>query len=300
MLTIAYMTNRLYPCWEWFLDSLRNQMDREPVNIVVVDFHQSTRPNVLPTYVTHVAPKPCVWQGPHRLTSRDYFAAANARNTAACYAVDGWIAYVDDLSVLLPGWLAAVRQGMREGYTVLGAYRKVLGLSVVDGKVEQYSDHPPGHDSRWAFGRDDCGVRLGTGSLFGCSLAMPVELLMTVNGWDESCDGMGYEDANMSVMLARRATDMRYDRRMLTYESEELHHIGTPFLRVDKKIEGERGPDASHAMMRAVNAGPARAENAHLGMSLRELRRRTLAGDPFPIPSEPQTHWPDNQPLREM
>jgi len=301
-LTVAYMTSRRYPCWQWFFDRLRRQDGEQPNRIIVVDLHQAERPNELPPHITHVPPKPTVWQGTHRLTTRDYFAAANARNTALCLAPDGWIAYVDDLSVLLPGWLAAVRQAMQTGYVALGAYRKVLGLEVVDGEVRSFVDHPSGHDSRWGWGKDDRAVRQGAGAFFGCSVAMPIELLLRVNGWDEGlCDGMGYEDAAMGLRLDRIGADMRYDRRMLTYESEEMHHVGEPMIRVDKKIDGPNGPDASHAMLRQVREiSRSSADNKHLVLGIRWLRGYALVGSQFPVPTMPTHHWPDNQPLAEM
>jgi hypothetical protein len=33
---------------------------------------------------------------------------------------------------------------------------------------------------------------------------------------------------------------------------------------------------------------------------LADLRRRVLAGEPFPVPTEPRTHWVDQQPIGEM
>lgn len=123
VLTIAYMTNRREPRVDWFFASLARELSTAAagelgnLRCVVVDFwadesgRRAAFAALAPAGVelVHVPPKPTVWQGPHRLTGRDYFAAASARNTALCLAPDGWIAYVDDLSVLMPGWLAACR-----------------------------------------------------------------------------------------------------------------------------------------------------------------------------------------------
>lgn len=305
MLTICYVTHRRYNCIQWFLDAVDHELRATPtpLRIVVVDFYAEERQGTLPDVVLHVPPKPCVWQGKHRLTTRDYFAASNARNTGLCLAPDGWIAYVDDLSVLLPGWLQRVQAAMRDNYVVFGAYRKVCGLEVRNGEVVCYLDHPAGHDSRWAFGSDEEAVRTGAGSLFGCSLAMPVEILLSVNGWNEfHCDGMGYEDGSMGMQLSRHyqdLLDMRYDRRMMTFESEEMHYVEPPFLRIDKKMPRAitASDDASHSMSRAMMTGNGVAPNL---FDIRVMRRQVLAGEPFPIPTEPAHHWPDGQPLREM
>ena len=298
-LTVCYITNRRFPCVQWFIDSLRREMetdaDRDKIKIIVVDFYHDEHPDSLPAHVLHVPPKPCVWNGPHRLTTKDYFAASNARNTGICLAPDGWIAYVDDLSVLLPGWLACVRQAMREGYMVCGAYRKVYGLEVTDGVVQSFVDYKQGHDSRWHGGSDKEAVKHGAGILFGCSLAGPVETFLAVNGWEEKCDGMGHEDVVMGTVLTKRGVEMRYDRRMMTYEAEELHHTGTPMVRVDKKMV--RYKDASHAILDEAAKGDGRSKNA---LDIRALRARVLAGEPFPIPTEPTKHWPDGQYLSTM
>lgn len=298
-LTICYITHRRFNCIQWFLDSVGREMESDgDVRIVVVDYYADERKGELPEYVLHVEPKPSVWQGKHRLTTRDYFAAANARNTGLCLAPDGWIAYVDDLSVMLPGWLKCVRQAMAENYMVFGAYRKVLGLEVRNGVVTSFLDHPLGHDARWPHGSDEAAVPHGPGALFGCSLAMPVEHLLRINGWNETCDGMGYEDAACGMQLNKVGLTGRYDRRMMTYESEEMHYVEPPFIRVDKKIVGKPGiPDASHAMLAQIAAGDGTSPN---GYDIAELRRRVLSGEPFPIPTGPETHWPDGEYLSLM
>ena len=301
-LTIAYMTCRQNPRFEWFRDSLLHQNPIGIVNrIVVVDFHAATREPKLdvPGIETIVTtPKPTVWQGPHRLTKRDYFAAANARNTALCYAKDGWIAYVDDLSVLMPGWLKCVREAMQGNYIALGAYRKVLKLQVENGEVKYLEDHPSGWDSRWKHGNDAHPVPAAGGWLFGASVAMPVETLLKINGWDEDCDSLGGEDYIAGLMLEKHGYRFMYDRRMLTLESEELHHYEVTLTRIDK---GKSPKDKSHKILKMVtDHGRHRAPNYFGNEGIAGLRQRVLRGEPFPIPSIPEHDWYDDQPLREM
>ena len=149
------------PQIQWFLDSIRNECggDYTGINLIVIAFH-ADEPwksvsvvecdgeklgDKLISYMVY-QPKPCVWQGPHRLTKQDWFAASNARNTGLCYARDGWIAYVDDLSVLMPGWLNAVREAMAGNYIVLGAYKKVKNLVVENGVVRSCWEFAGGLD----------------------------------------------------------------------------------------------------------------------------------------------------------
>lgn len=296
-LTIAYMTSRREPMIGWFIDSLRREVggDYHGITLLVVDFHQV---RAIYDLCQRVPPKPTVWQGPHRLTSVDYFAAANARNTALCHAPDGWIAFVDDLSVLMPGWLAAVRRAMLRGYLVFGAYKKVKSLVVEDGVPVTYEQTPDGVDSRWPLGSDDDAIPLTSGGTYGCSMAMPVQALLDINGFDERCDcvGMGSEDDMVGIMLLKQGYELRYDRRMLTLESEERHHWEPPLKRVIETGYGDK--DASWAMLNAVRGGDGRAPNEHFGAGgLAALRLRILAGESFPSPVGPVTNWYSGKPV---
>lgn len=308
-LTIAYFTNRPDPKIRWFFDSLHRETggDYTGIKVVVVDFfygtpgrHPGCDLNKVP--LTHVAPKPCVWQGPHRLTQQDYFAASNARNTAICHAPDGWIAFVDDLSVLLPGWLNAVREAMREGYIVFGAYKKMKKLIVDNGNVVSYEEFPGGVDSRWNSGRDDRPVTAAGSWLFGCSLAAPVSALVAIGGFPEICDGLGMEDCTAGMMLQNRGYNFKYDRRMLTYESEEDHAQLPVFIREDPCIGDPAARprnDMSHAALKILQG----AKN-HPGYfsdgGIAALRQHILAGGEFPIQQHPQHRWFDGIELSKL
>ena len=174
LLTIAYMTSRVEPCFEWFFDSLHRECggDYRGLEVLVVDYWaaenwrvtgQESSPASSPVsmvrtdpyeptaaeragqvrrvarlpeaHLLHVPPKPTVWQGRHRRTRENYFAKCNAHNTALALARGPWIAFVDDVSVLLPGWLGRVQRARERGYVVFGAYMKLRELEVRDGEV---------------------------------------------------------------------------------------------------------------------------------------------------------------------
>lgn len=300
-LTIAYTTSRKDCRIEWFLESLGRELkdDHGDVSIVFVDFQWRDRTLAnFPCPATHATPKPTVWQGPYRLTPRDYFAAANARNTALCFARDGWIAYVDDLSVLMPGWLRCVRDAMAGNYIVFGAYKKVLGLEVKDG-VPSYREFSAGVDSRWHAGRDHPVPAAGSW-LFGCSLAGPVEAFLKVNGWDEDADccGMGGEDYLCGMALERAGYTFKYDRRMLTLESEELHHAEPPLLRVIEKMDGQ--PDASQVLLKMAMKGRCPAPNYFPPGGIRAERERVLRGQPFTMTQIPEHSWYSGKALKDL
>ena len=306
MLTVAYFTNRRDCKWQWFADSLKRETKGiwDDIKLVVVDFSRGlpdrdkyiVEPDGCKRFV-HVEPKPNVWQGKHRLTTQDYFAASNARNTAICHAEDGWIAFVDDLSVLMPGWLSRVRLAQNEGYIALGAYKKVKDLVVEKGDVKSFTPHPPGVDSRWGYGADTNAVPCSGSWMFGCSVAAPVEALLTINGFDEDCDSLGSEDYIAGIMMERNGFTFRYDRQMLTLESEEDHFKEQPFKRTDK---GFSPNDKSHAILNMVREGRGYAPNYFGEGGIRALRKRILAGDPFPIQQIPQHDWFDGQPISEF
>lgn len=308
MLTVAYMTSRPNPRFEWFTASLRRQVlesgwQLTDVNLVVVDFYAddpgrcsyiNDRANGFK--ITLTPPKPTVWQGKYRLTKRDYFAASNARNTAFCFAPDGYIAYVDDLSVLMPKWFSRVREAIKHARVTCGAYKKATKLVVEDGIAVSWDEEKI--DSRWNFGRDDQPVPITGGALYGCSLVLPTDFVLKVNGWDEDCDRMGGEDWVFGTMLEKWGCPLVYDRSMLTFESDEAHSEGPVFNRIDK---GKSPNDASHRMLRWVTKEGRRQAPNYFGIAgIGGLRRRILRGEDFPIAQNPQHCWYDGQALTEM
>lgn len=320
-LTIAYMTNRRDCRIEWFFDSLWLQWkeNKIPIRLVAIDFW-ADRPSRKEEFAfkadafvkegvefIHVTPKPTVWQGQYRITSRDYFAAANARNTAICLAPDGYLAYVDDLSVLLPAWLSRVQKAMDGGYVALGTYEKVRALKVEEGEIIAHESTPHGQDSRIVYSRKQYAHQTVLPELipcsgswfFGCSIAAPLQSFLTINGWDENCDSCGAEDYPCGYMIERAGYKLYLDPAMKTLESEELHFIEQPFLRIDKpNIKGQR--DGSNAYLKMLLGGIKRAPNYFPEGGIVAERERVLAGEPFTITQIPQHDWRDGQPLTDM
>jgi hypothetical protein len=317
-LNIAWITGRKNGCFEWFADSLRRETggDYTDIRVIVVDFWAEPNRSEDGSMFKRILyfgdervganavitpPKPCVWQGPHRLTSKDYFAASNARNTAICYAKDGWIAFVDDLSVLMPGWLKAAREAIAQNYIACGAYQKVCSLIVEDGLAKSWDSPPRGVDPRWVTGDDAKAVDCPGCYLFGCSVLAPVEAFLKINGWPEACDstGVGAEDPFTGNTLEATGHKLKYDRRMFTLESEELHHIGNQMHRCDKGNIGT--PDSkSHACVRMLTGAKRFDNDFHEYPDLAALRQHILAGGEFPLPRNPRHDWYSGQSLSEL
>jgi len=295
-LSIVYSTTREDPKIEWFLDSLKRQVGDVYVKLIIVDFYRNERPlplDGLPFETVWVAPKPNHYQGPNRLTKEDWFNAASARNTGLCHASDGHVVFVDDLSVLLPTWMNGVRDMMKSDYIVCGAYHKVKNLKVENGEVRYFD--PGGLDHRYGYGNDSGPVPCEGGWLFGCSCGGPVNTFLDVEGWPEITGGIAFEDCCLGVVLANNGAHLKYDRRMMTYESEEFHSVGKVMIRRDK---GQSPADKSHALIGMVR-GMKKFDNCFEG-GIRQLRADTLSGKPFPPSRMPIVDWWDHQPIAEF
>jgi GT2 family glycosyltransferase len=233
------VTHRRDPRFAWFADSLAGQLD-DDVEVIVVDgLYDRAREEQFAQLVAerftlrHVPTKPSAYNGPHRLTRRQYSSIASARNTGLVHATRPWLAFVDDCSVLMPGWLDEVRRAMREGYVAAGAYQKHWEMQVSAGRLVSSRSDPTGVDSRWDSG-DDARAVLGAGNqLYGCSFTLPRSLLLDVNGFDELCDPCGGEDWQLGTRLEWAGGMVCYVRAMLTIESEEAHREGEPLWRRD-------------------------------------------------------------------
>jgi hypothetical protein len=328
-LTVVYLTFRAHPRFEWFVASLERELrdmpdyDRRDLQVVVIDGRHPRRLEASFPVECH-APKPTVWQGPHRLTQRDYFCAANARNTAFALARHDHVAFVDDLSVLLPGWLKAHVHAATHEYVLCGTTCKHKNIEVsADGVVVRSDEFPPGTDSRMQHLRSDDLVRCSGGWLYGGTFSVPLEHALRVNGQDEIHDTIGGEDYDFGARLERAGSAIYITRACGTLEDEDGHHAESPMVRLDKPWPPSNGvaprtlsangwsdssepcsvsdgPYSSNYLFHRTMRESARSWTLGNPFDLRALRSAVLAGEPFPIPDEPRLHWVDGQPLSEM
>lgn len=310
-ISIIYLTSRKQSCVEWFVDSLYQQLSEHidtEIQLVFVDtrlwYDGEARKQEFADAVNgrfdfvHTPPKDTVWQGPKRLTTQDYFCASSARNTGCMYAKHDYLLFVDDLSVLMPGWLTNALHAAANRYIVCGAYKKVKSLNIENGTVVSYDAFAGGIDSRWSMG-SPYGIVPWTGSaLYGCSFGCPTEGFLAVNGFDELLDGQAGEDYDFGIRIERAGYKVFYNRNMLTLESEELHGQLPVMKRIIKVKEGS--PDASVICLnRAVNETQ-RIRTMQEYYDLRSERERVLAGEQPTFIKAPEHHWYDGQPLCEM
>lgn len=235
-ISIIYSTNRVDPKFDWFVLSLDNQIndsDKDAVEIILVNytckFYMDNEPldkfEINGFNVIKSSPKPNIYQGQQRKTTGEYFSPANARNTGALLSSGEYLVFVDDVSILMPGWFDEVKKAASENKIVCGAYQKHFEMVVENGNLISSRKHDAGIDSRWGLGEY---AKITGQQLFGCSFGIPAKDFIEVNGFDEICDSIGGEDYQLGIRLNNAGKEIFYNRKMLTIESEELHN--QPYL----------------------------------------------------------------------
>lgn len=323
MITIAYITARPEPRIDWLMQSLAlNNHLSEVGQIVIVDrFAEEgdgwtedaaryAKVRVMDAagrfapITQHVAPKPCVWSGKHRLTPRNHWSASSYRNTALCYAKGDFIAYLDDRCVLANTWLDAVHEAREQNYCVLGTYEKRSGMVVTNGRIT-FDGKITATDSRMADPESQANPHrrrpLPGDCLFGCTFGLPTEWMLRVNGFDESFDSVSFEDCHFGQMLQNNGFPIYHDGRMKMIEDRTPVEQDPNCREHDmKRSSKEKHPhdtnDKTHTLKRKLWGNKKAAHQ----WDFRKIRDRILVGGQFPIPTEPRVDFFDNQPLSEM
>ncbi len=138
--------------------------------------------------------------------------------------------------------------------------------------------------------------------MYGCSVGMPIEAILDVNGFPEMADtcGLGSEDYLCGMLLEQRGWKIMFDAKMQTLESEERHHWQKPMKRVIEKKAGD-AQDASWAILNPVVAGSIKRFDNFFGEEgIAGLRQRVLRGEPFPIMRVPEHSFYSGIPLSEL
>ncbi len=320
MITVAYITARPNCEFSWFFDSLRrNHRVEEIGQIIIVDrfaeacddwteddvrrasVHVMDCAKGFASITQHVAPKPCVWSGKHRLTPRNWWSKSSYSNTALCLCRHDFIAFLDDRCVLAPTWLDAVLEARDNQYVVAGTYSKRSGMMVRDGVITNEGT-VTGSDSRMEGESDPNRRRPIPGDrLFGCTYALPIEFMLNVNGISELTDSVSMEDVIFGLMVQNNGYKIYHDGRMKmiedrTPEEQDARNRAHDMKRSSKEKHPHDKSDKCHTLLRTE----AILQRSTHQWDLRKIRESVLAGNPFPIPATP-THDPfDNQPLKEM
>lgn len=331
MLTIIYITFREHCMFEWFIEPLKQSIAENnfnfPIQIVVVDgfLYDSPDKTVRREYfsqkvgnleLTHVSPKPTKWQGEYRLTPNNYFAAANTRNTGACYAKYEYITFVDDLGIIKNTWLPAVVNAMRNNEIHCGAYTKVNNM-IYDTNSFTYNggDENGGRDSRLNIYNQDISKCPG-GHVYGSSFCLPKKVYFELNGQNEMSDGVGGEDYEFGIRLERAGYNIYYNKLMFINESncafgfdnQRSCERGDPVVSENdyanllimynlKDISPGRR-DLSHFMLCSCYSGPTKVNPE---FSLEAYNNSILQGntDVFLKPTSGQIHFFSKKPISD-
>jgi len=291
-LTAAFISCREQPKFRWFLDSLRNQGGND-APIIFVDGYSSRALGTIADGVLHVAPKPTVWSGPHRLTKDEWWSKSSSLNSAICLCKTDWIAFCDDRCVLNPGWLDSVREAMAGNYSVCGSYSKHSDLKVENGVVKNYGQLM-GQDHR---DRPGGAEHFKHHWFFGCTFALPLEWALQVNGFEELLDGLGAEDTQFGSMLRANGFEMKYDPRMRVLQDRTPGECG-PEMKKTSKRRYDHDKEAKD--YKAIERFYGQKQSQH-PINLREIRAKVLAGEPFPHHGgQPSHDWFDGQPIKDF
>jgi len=307
-LTIAMITARAEPHVDWLVHDLTAQQRAgDRIRLLVVDaLGRSILDLAGDALHTQsgiaegraVLPKPNVWQGKHRIAPRDFFANANARNTALCYCQDDYIAFLDDRVHIGPTWLETVRTACRDRTSVIcGPYDKIEDGPIDTNNVSRHVT--PGTrrslDSRAEIKPGGMSDAPG-GWLFGGNFAGPLEWFLDVNGNEEGCDPTGQEDCILGLMLGNRGKRIAFLPRMAALQDRTGDVHVPAFPRLDK---GKSPHDRSHATITRFGT----RSHTEFTPDLRAIRARVLAEDPdpWPIPDRDGDHrdWYDTMLIRE-
>jgi hypothetical protein len=313
--TIVYITNRLEPLLHWTLDSLALEIpadERSDVQFVVVDKYGDdlgrkkwVRFQLVDKLdgckFVHTTVKPNVWCGKHRLTSADYFAASNYRNTGILLAEAPHIAFLDDLSVVCGGWWDHVKQSNADQEVYLGTYDKHRHMYVDQGVLLSSDPHSIAEDTRRQKLQPGTKDPIPcTGSwMYGCSFACPTEALLQVNGFDEDCDSMGSEDYITGILMEKKGWKFKFCQGMKTIESDYHHELGKIAVRVIKPM-GDT--DASHVVLNSVMNGSKVKSSFYSNKysDIREARDYVLQTGKLPECSIPEHDWRDGTLISKM
>lgn len=295
-ITIVVTTSRPIPRLDWIIDTFTANCPEIPVQEVIIvalfDIQDPAPP--LPNVPYRIVePKPNPWQGQFKQTQVDWWAKANAINTALCHCTSEWVLFLDDRLVIQPGFGVGLKQAYEGQYIMAGGYEKRTAITVDKGAILN-GGIIVGKD-----GREGAPFRCGGEWLFGCVVFAKLEWWLDINGSPEKCNGLGFEDVITGFLFSNAGRMIKYDSRSSVIEDRSPEEFGIVMRRESKERHPHDTSDKAHTLLNWARGAdrPRKSENS---FNLRELRDAILRGEPFPGVPENMVDWFDSQPLKEM
>ncbi len=201
-ITVALVTKRKEPHFEWAIESLKNQTFKN-FEYIIVDGHYNERKDLVSELLKkenplfeckHVPDKPSRWKGKRPSIS-------NARNTAIIYAKGKYVVFHDDNCKMPSDWLEKCMKLLELGYIVAGNWFTYQKESV----VEKY-----GWEHRYNLVKEPKIV--GGHWFYTGNCAFPLIAAFDINGFDEELDGeQGQEDISFGIRAERKGYKIMYD-----------------------------------------------------------------------------------------
>ena len=243
LLSIVMVTARENPRFDCLTASLRQALERakldyRAVELIVIDkllwgkgiqfgrraeLLKAMREAKLEITFVHKPPKAGPWQGPTRLTKRDYWAKCNASNTGLLLATGKLCAMIDDCIYLHEDWVLAQLRALQLGYSVAGTVKSIIKPVFEDGVLQSY-DTVPG-DSQDAMRDTGMGIYRTSGNfLWGMNSSFPREFAVKAGGYDAAYDGQrGFEASDFGIRIERAGCAVVFDPTCLVFQILDTH-----------------------------------------------------------------------------
>lgn len=245
LLSIVMCTARPDPGSLLFFESLESAARYHPditYEVIVIDKLLWDKPlSEQPQGLRRVPPKPTVWQGPHRKTSKDYWAKANALNTAIVLANGQQLVFIDDCMIVNGTWLLSHAYYAKMQRAVAGRCISIKNPQTKDGALELF-DLVSADDVRMQqVPPDGKPVHCSGTWLFGSNFSVPLYYAYKLNGFDENYDGQrGFEDIDFGARLERTACSIQFDPRCIVYQVMDTHTEAPPDAGDNQKVNNRQ------------------------------------------------------------
>lgn len=315
-ITVALITIRSQPRFEWFFEGLGRQT-LKPAELVIVDDRQS-----LERYmeVQALAAKYGIrmsWYGkskPSRWTGKRP-ALCNARNTALAVMNTPYVAFHDDNGISDPNWVRRHLMWSNYGMSCGGTWFTFQHGTVQNGRMVG-DPGPYGWEARKRLGN---GVMAAPSDwLHGGNMGFLLEAALAVNGFDEDYDGeQGCDDCDFGIRLRRAGYKNVFDPDCVVFYSLDSHALTQNEVPADKPDKAKLARDsmAREPKKKMLVDGKLHFSNEYLTQCLNQGLRPTRANPHFDLawlrehwkttykveaPLGPEKDWRDDQLISEM